>query len=1064
MVAWTFSSAPVKQRLFSLWKASSPRRRKLLVWSTSILLFYTVFGFLILPWIVKAVAVKQIAKQLDRETTIRQVRINPYVLSGTIRGLLVKDKDGQPFLSLDEAYANFQLASFFGRPWVFKEVRAVNPYCRVQINPDYSFNFSDLLTKFSQPAATPSAPAKPLYLHVGKFEITGAGASVTDLTTRSAFHRRIGPVQITLTEMHTDPQNPNPYTFVGTTDSGEKFYWSGNFSLEPLQSAGDLSLEGLSIPRYSALFQDLVRFEIKDGVVDGRLTYRFTLMGTNYYAMVTNASCSLRSFKLCEPGAEQNVVELDQGAVTGVSADAGARSTEIGEITVNGGRLYGKRDTNSTINFLQLAEPAEGTVRVGGGLRFLLEAATNALDALVQSTNLWSATIHQMAVTNCSVEWDDQATPHTARLLVDEIAMSAHHLSNVAGSNQTIQLSARWNTNGTASLAADIQLLPPAAEATFAASNIDLSALSPYAEAFANLQLTNGLAGLAGTLRMRRTTNALPEVTFRGDARLDDFSTVDEQTEQLLEWKSVQVTGIEAGLQPPTVGIKQIAIVEPSARVAFDTNQTLNFFAILKTPDTNAAGSAPLPAAGAAGPGQPEKKLSMGQKLGGMLRQVLSSAKMTAGAGMPNWTLHMLAITNGLLQFDDHSVAPPVSTSIQDVNGTIAELSSDEQKQAELHLSAKAVRTGPIEINGTINALSGNVPTHLVIIFRNVDLSPGSPYSGKFLGYRLNRGRLGLEAEYEVTARKVKAKNVVVLDQLTLGEKVQSPDATKLPVKLAVALLKDRNGKIEIELPIEGSLDDPNFHVGKVVVHVLVNVVTKLVTSPFAALGALFGGKGEEVSYQDFAPGSAELQAAHASKLDGLVNGLYERPGLELQIEGAFDPVKDRDGLRKQELERRFREQKWSGLRKAEQAATSPNQMTLTPQEYSAFLQAAYDEAVRSGAISNAAGTVGASTGRPGPSQPTGASRNLAEQKGATGLLNLPAPEPTTGVDEMQQLVLGTIPIGDDALTRLAIERARNARERILATGKVEAERLILADEAGGVSTNRACRVFFHLQ
>jgi hypothetical protein len=134
----------VKQRIISIWNSLSPRKRKLSAWAASLMLFYTIFGFLILPWIVKVVAAKQISKLLDRETTIGQVRINPYVLSGTIRGLLVKDKDGQPFLSFEEAYANFQLVSFFGKPWVFKEAWTINPYCRIQINPDYSFNFSDI--------------------------------------------------------------------------------------------------------------------------------------------------------------------------------------------------------------------------------------------------------------------------------------------------------------------------------------------------------------------------------------------------------------------------------------------------------------------------------------------------------------------------------------------------------------------------------------------------------------------------------------------------------------------------------------------------------------------------------------------------------------------------------------------------------------------------------------------------------------------------------------------------------------------------------------------------------
>jgi hypothetical protein len=865
-------------------------------------------------------------------------------------------------------------------------------------------------------------------------------------------------VQVTLTGLHTDPNNQNPYSFVGTTDSGEKFSWSGHFSLEPLQSAGELSLQGLSIPKYAPLFQDLVRFEIKDGVVDGRAAYKFELTGSNYLASVTNASGSLRSLKMTERGGSENVVELDQCAVAGVSADAEARTSEIDQVMVNGARITARRNRDETINLIQWSEPAAGTTNVPGGVLYLLQAATNAFAALIQSTNSWSATVHQVEVTNCAVQWEDLATPSPVRLKVDEIAFSARHLSNVAGSNQTARLSVRWNTNGTARVTTGLQLSPPSADVALDVTNVDLSPLSPYLRSFVNLFLLDSKVGVEGALHMRLADNEQPEVTFRGDARLDDFSTVDAQTEELLKWKSVQVTGLEANLQPPAIAIKEIAVAEPSVRIAFDTNQTLNFLTVLKAPATNAAGSAVSPTAAATEPKATAKNITLNQKLGNILRQALSSTTNgPGGPALPRITVDTIAITNGFVEFNDHSVQPAVSNSLQQLNGTIAGVSSEELKRADLHLSAKAAGTGPIEITGKINPLSQNAPTQIAMTFHDVDLSPASPYSGKFLGYRLNRGRLGLQADYEVTQRRITAKNVVVVDELTLGEKVQSPDATKLPVKLGVALLKDRNGKIEIELPIDGNLDDPDFHIGKVIVHVLVNVMTKIVTSPFAALGALFGGKGEEVSYQDFAPGSAELQAAHAQKLDSLVNGLYERPGLELQIEGSFDPAMDSEGLRQQKLERRFRQEKWASLRNAEQARISPDKVPLTPQEYGTRLEAAYEELLRSGAASNATEIARTTTVRASTPQPVELSDN---QKGATALMVKSASQANVPTDEKERFVLRTIQVTDADLMQLAAERARSAQQRILDTGKVEATRLFLVDP----STNRACRVYFHLQ
>jgi len=1049
-------------QVLTYWKSLRSRRRKLILWTVGLVLFYTLFGFVILPLIVKHIAIKQLSQQLDREVTIRQVRINPYVLSGTIRGLLVKDKDGEPFLSLEEAYANFQLSSFFGKPWIFKEIHTSQPYVRVQINQDYTFNFSDLATKLSKPSPTPPKPSKPLYLHVGLLEIWGASASFTDLTPSTPFRRLIGPLQITLTHFHTDPNNENPYAFNGTTDGGEKFSWRGQFSLDPIQSSGDLTLEGLAIARYAPLFQDLFRFEIKDGVVGVRSTYQVALNGTNYSAAVTNASLSLKSFKVAEKGGAEHLLELDDLSVTNVSADTAARTAEIGQIAVNGARLEVKRNREQLINLVQMSQPTADTTNAPGGILVLMRAATNAFAALINSTNLWSARVRQIDATNCALHWDDLATTRPVKLSVDEISLTARDLSNISGSNQTAILSLRWNTNGTVRVDTKVQIAPPSAEVKLVVHDLELRPLDPYLEPFVNLFITESKVGLDGTLQMRMATNGLPEVTFRGDARLDDFATVDAAlSEDLVRWKSFQFSGIDANLQPPVVTVKQVTFVEPFAHVTIATNQTINLLAALKIGATNSA-----PAVKQTVAATPPKKEGMGQKLGALLSQVLSEGTNTAGASaLPKITVETMTISNATVQFTDRSVQPPVKASLDEVSGTITGISSEELRRADVHLTAKAGRTGPIEITGKINPLSQNAPTDLRVTLADVDLVPTSPYAGKFLGYRLNRGKLGLQVQYEVSQHKLIAKNVLVLDQFTLGEKVDSPDAVKLPIRLAIALLKDRNGKIELDVPIEGNLDDPQFHFGKVILHVLGNIMTKMITSPFAALGAVFGGKGEEVSYQDFAPGSTELQQANLEKLDTLLHGLQERPGLQLEIEGNYDPVADLEALRRQKLVAKFRGQKWAILSKSAQAQLKPEQVPLSPEEYTALVKSEY------AALQSRAEKSGQTlTSKPAPKaertpvRPRPISKGSPSDKGATGLLNAPVSEPSTPATEIEREVLETIRVTDDELKQLAGARARQVQQKILESGKIESSRVSLANAADGSSTNRTSRVYFHLQ
>jgi hypothetical protein len=1050
-------------RVLTYWKSLPSRCRTLVFWVVGLVFFYTLFGFVILPLVVKHIAINQLSKQLDREVTIRSVRINPYVLSGTIRGLLVKDKDGEPFLSLEEAYANFQLSSFFGKPWVFKEIHTTQPYVRVQIDKDYTFNFSDLARKFSKPSPAPPKPSKPLFLHVNLLEIWGASASFTDLTPSTPFRRLIGPLQITLTHFHTDPNNENPYAFNGTTDSGEKFSWRGQFSLEPLQSSGELSLEGLAIAKYAPLFQDLFRFEIKDGVVDAQSAYRVALSGTNYLAAVTNAALTLKSFKVAEKGATEHLLELDDLSVTNVSADTAARTAEIGQVAVNGGRLEVKRNREQMINVIQMSQPSADVTNAPGGILVLMQAATNAFAALINSTNLWSARVRQIDATNCALRWEDLATARPVRLLVDDISLAARELSNISGSNQTAVLSLRWNTNGNVRFETKVQIAPPSADVTLAVHDLELRPLDPYLEPFVNLFITESKVGLDGTLQMRMATNGLPDVTFRGDARLDDFATVDAaMSEDLVKWKSFQFSGIDANLQPPVVNVKEVTFVEPYAHVTIETNHSVNLLAALKIGATNAGDATKQSEPAVAPKTAAFKKGGLGQKVGGLLSQILSEGTNASGAStLPKITINTMTISNASVLFTDRSVQPPVKASIDEVSGALTGISSDELNRADVHLTAKAGRTGPIEITGKLNPLSTNAPTDLRVALANVDLVPTSPYMGKFLGYRLNRGKLGLQIQYEVSQRKLNAKNVVVLDQFTLGERVDSPDAVKLPIRLAIALLKDRNGKIELDVPIEGNLDDPQFHFGKVIAHVIVNIITKMVTSPFAALGAVFGGKGEEVSYQDFVPGSTELQQANLEKLDTLLHGLQERPGLQLEIEGSYDPVADLEALRKQKLEAKFRRQKWAVLPKSEQARLKPEQVALSPDEYTVLLKSEYAAIQGRGEKS---GTKPAPSSERIPVRQRPASKPSPSDKGATALVNAPVSEPVTPTTQIEREVLETINVSENELNQLATTRAQQVQQKILQSGKIEATRVLLAKPEAGSVTNQASRVYFHLQ
>jgi hypothetical protein len=1050
-----------------VWDSLTPRRRKLALWIFWLLFAYAITGFFILPPIIRAVAVKQLSQQFDRKVSIQKVKLNPFAFSTAIRGVLIKDKDGEPFISWDEVYVNIQLSSFLGHPWVFKEISVTGPFARVQRNKDGTFNFSDLIAKFSSTnalstnaaPAPPKAPAKPFALWIGRLLITNATASVTDLTHRQPFKRLVGPLNFTMEHFETNPDNKNPHVFTGTTDAGEKISWNGFFYLDPLRSWGELTLENLPLNKYAPLYQDQVPFEIRDGFVSVDVNYELELSATNRIMAVTNTSFTLRDFKLAEPGSETNLVELSRFAVTGVNVDAVAKRTEIGLVSANGGKFFLLRKGNASTNVAvaTAAQPAEAATNAPSGIPALLGSITNAAALLLNSTNLWTATVRDVEFTNCAFSLEDLANSRPARLDLSDIALSGKNISNLPGTNLTVNLSLRWNTNGTIKTEVAVSFAPPTADIQLDLDRLDFGPLDPYLEPKLNLYIPGSEFGLQGRIQLHTPASQLPEISFQGDTWLDGFRAVDgAMGEDFLKWDSVRVSGIDANVNPLSVTIKQIALNNVSASLVIETNHTINLLAALHPARRNAPAETNAPAT------TNETKVAT-------VAQTPAAPKTyaTPALQLPPITIGSIVISNAAAHFTDRSLTPNVNMAVQQFSGEIAGISSTEPHHADVNLHAAVDGVGPIDIAGHINPFNQTATNDLKVTFKDVDLTPTSPYSGKFAGYRIAEGKLNLDLAYNLVGRKLTSKNVITLDRFTFGEKVNSPDATHLPVRLAIAILKDRNGQILLDVPVEGSLDDPKFRIGNAVVHVLMNILVKAATSPFSLLGAVFGGGGEELSYQDFAPGSAVLSPANEQKLNTLVKGLYERPGLQLEIAGSIAPEADRDGLRRASLDKQIRTREWTSLGKFERATTTPDQIILTPEIHAAWVNKLYGEALDKGIINAAFIAANTNLAAIAAQIP---SRSGKTEKGATLLMESPRtaapkpskpagvsnqPKPAAPTDPMEALLLAAIPITDGDFETLASDRARAVRAYILQTGKVEAARLFLTEnQTGGVRSD----------
>ncbi len=362
----------------------------------------------------------------------------------------------------------------------------------------------------------------------------------------------------------------------------------------------------------------------------------------------------------------------------------------------------------------------------------------------------------------------------------------------------------------------------------------------------------------------------------------------------------------------------------------------------------------------------------------------------------------------GTINLTDNSISPRFDGSLLELGGRISGLSSEENKFGEVELRGKYDRYAPLEITGKINPLRDDLYVELKADFKDMDLTPVSPYSGRYAGYTIQKGKLSFQLEYLIVKNKLDAKNNIFLDQFTFGDPVESPKATKLPVKLAIALLKNRNGEIKLDIPVSGYINDPKFSIGSVIIKIIVNLLVKAATSPFALLGAIFGG-GEQLGYAEFDYGSVALTSDTIKKLNTLVKALDDRPALKMDIIGHVDPEKDREGLKQYLLSRKVKAQKIKDLAKKSGETPSLDSVKMTDQDYPEYLKRAYK------------------------------AEKFPKPRNFLGMAkDLPVPE-------MEKLMLTNMKVTEEDLKALAVERSRAVRD-YLVQSKIDPDRLFIVE------------------
>ena len=554
----------------------------------------------------------------------------------------------------------------------------------------------------------------------------------------------------------------------------------------------------------------------------------------------------------------QTPFKLAQLGFTEGKIDLAAHTVHLGAVTASGAQI-------------DLARNRHGEFAIAQKLPVFADSKADAgKDA---PSTPWTTTVDKVELSKFGARVDDAGTG--IKVNVQDARLSLHNASNDMKQALPFELGVGLREGGL--LTASGQFVPGtgAVDAQLNLKQLALAPVQPLLAQHLKLKLAGGAVSGSGRLTTGGGAPKAPKLRYVGGVDIAGLVLNETDGKRFASWKSVRADKLTASVGPDFVDIPELRVVEPNAQLIIENDRSLNAQRLLvKAPEP---ATAPAPA-------------------------TATATAPAADAGFPV-RVRRVRLQNAKLDFADLSLRPQFAAKIYELNGVVTGLSTRRDARSQIELDGRIDEFGLARVRGQLNPFAPTDNTDLNVVFKNVDMVSASPYTMKFAGYKVAEGKISLDLQYKVRNRQLDGTNQIVLDKLTLGERIDSPDALKLPLELALAILKDSDGRIDLGLPVSGDMNDPQFSYGALIWKAVGNVLTKIVTAPFRALGNLLGISADKLEAIDFDAGSAVLLPPEREKLKQVAHILAKREQLKLAVPGQYS---DTDGaaLRAQAVRR----------------------------------------------------------------------------------------------------------------------------------------------------------------
>ncbi|MCQ3033070.1 DUF748 domain-containing protein [Pseudomonas syringae] len=847
---------------------------------------YSILGFLILPGVGLRIANQQLENYSTVPARLERIEFNPYSLELTLWGLNI-GAPGKEQVGFEKLYADLQIDSLWTRALHLQAIELIKPKTELLFDKNGALNLTQLFKlPPSDPAAAEEPASKPFPLRIDQIKLADGYVHFQDMRPSEPIEFLYDKLNFELKNLSTLPEDNADMTLVAAGPDGGQIDWVGRISLIPITSEGTLKVTDSKMKLWWPYVRDALPLVLKDGVLNFSTAYSLNLSKETELKL-TDTALSIAPLSIDAPDGRP-LARLQRLEVTESSVDLAKQLVTVGKIRSTRLETWAALEADGQLDWQKLfaSQPAKPAAKSTASSAQKVAVDDKAAPAPATAdaqpptakpaapSKPWQVLLKDVQLRDYQVHLADRSQKEPVALDVGPLNLDMQNFDSLNKSPFTLKLDTGVGKQGKLTAAGDVNLNPVSAKLQVTTRDIDLRVAQAYISPFIQLELRSGMLGSDLAVNLKSTEPLA--FNINGKAQVEQLHTLDTQKKRdFLKWQKLTLEGLnyEHG---DSLNIAKVNLEQPYARFMINNDRTTNIDDLL----------IPQPA---------DKK---------PVAKTSASARKEKPLGI---RIGEVNINDGSANFADFSLTPNFATAVQQLNGRIGTLDNRQSNPATVNVNGKVDRYAPVTIKGSLNPFDPMSALDIATSFKRVELTTLTPYSGKFAGYRIRKGRLNLDLHYKITKGQLKAENKVVVEQLELGEKVDSPDAVDLPLKLAVALLKDMDGKISIELPVSGDLNNPQFSVMPIVWQTLRNLVVRAAASPFKFIGGLVSGGGsEDLSSIRFAPGATELSAETQKALDTLATALKERPTLRLEIEGTSAASSDGPFLAQQRLEREY--------------------------------------------------------------------------------------------------------------------------------------------------------------